>query len=197
MTLGREGISELYHVYGEHEVPAHDDWSGSEQPTRELSEPAPKPPGERRPAAANASSGARARTLRRVAAMALLGAGVGVVATLALHSLRSATGGEGRGAGRAGPGGAASLPPHAPLASIAPAPAGTPRNLLARRRSLAVRRREGAHLHAHPAAVSLSASAVPAGSSLPVVPPPPSRAGVAAIAEAPLGARASEFGFEG
>ncbi|MFI5009969.1 MAG: hypothetical protein ACHQDY_06815 [Solirubrobacterales bacterium] len=191
--LGRERIRELYHVYGEHEVPAHDDWSQSEQPTRELSELDPKPREEPRPERAPVRSGARAHTLRRVATMTLLGAGVGVVAALAQHSLSGSTGGKRRGGG-----GAAPFPTHAPAVPVAAAPPRAPaqRTISALSHSSGARRETSAHPPAHRArpnpaerltVASRSASAIPAESS----------ALAAAPAEGPPPAvQTSEFGFE-
>jgi hypothetical protein len=139
--LGRRRTREVYRVYGEGEVPDREDWSESEPPTRmydedhlpsveyseselptrELGEPAPEPSEEHRHEPVPARPCARRRALRRVAVMTLLGAGVGVVAALALHSLSASTGRE-----RRGEGGAASLPPHALPVPIAGAPARAP-----------------------------------------------------------------------
>ncbi len=153
MRLGR-GPREVYRVYGEDEAPDVDEWSG--EATRELAVECPPPEGPTRefdmdsrqpdaptreldPEATPRTSNephhtrrpyARLDQLRRVAVMALLGIGVGLVAALALHSLRGPAGINGGRAGWAGSGrsrsfgqGAASLSSSSPSVSVAAVPA--------------------------------------------------------------------------
>jgi hypothetical protein len=199
MKLARRRIREVYHVYREGEVPDHDEWSESEQPTRELGELDPKPREEPRPERAPARSGARAHTLQRVATVTLLGAGVGVVAALALHSLSGSTGGKRRGPGRAGPGGAAPSPTYAPPVPVAAAPPRAPaqRTISALSRSSGARRKTLAHPPAHRARANPAKRLTVAGRSASAVPAESSALAAAPAAEGPPPAvQTSEFGFE-
>jgi hypothetical protein len=126
MRLVGRRIREVHHVYGEDEVPDHDEWSQSEQPTRELGEREAEQGAQTSAGVAPARPHTRTRTLHRVLVMTLLGAVVGVVAALGLHSVSGFTGGKRGGAGRAGPGGVALLPTSAPSAAVASVPAGAP-----------------------------------------------------------------------
>jgi hypothetical protein len=144
----RRGPREVYRVYSEDEAPDVDEWS-QEMPTRDLAvehpslatsmyelgmdsrhpeeptrapnpEPTPRSSdGERFPRRPHA----RLAQLRRVAVMTLLGVGVGLVAALAIHSLRGSAVVDGRRAGMAGPAGAASLPPTSSPEPVAVTPA--------------------------------------------------------------------------
>ncbi len=113
----RRGPREVYRVYGEDEAPDVDVWSGAEAPTREFAVPsdesAPRP-----------KSHARLVQLRRVAVMTLLGVGVGLVAALALHSLRGSAVVDGRRTPQGGPARAALLPSTSPLVPVATASTG-------------------------------------------------------------------------
>ncbi len=106
MRLAQRRVREVYRVYGEGEVPDHEEWS---QSTREHGE------GEQ-----------PTRTLHRVVVMTLLGAGVGLVAALALHSVGGFMAGKGGGAGRAGPRGVALLAKSAPRGAVASVPPSAP-----------------------------------------------------------------------
>jgi hypothetical protein len=144
----RRGPREVYRVYGEDDAPDVDEWSGDDAPTQELAVECPQPaptrefdvesrpaevptrPDDPEPAAPPSDEPrykrqpqARLGQLRRVAVMTLLGVGVGLVAALALHSLRAPAGGDGRRAGRAGPEGAASWPSASPSVPVAVVPA--------------------------------------------------------------------------
>jgi hypothetical protein len=159
MRFGR-GPREVYRVYGEDDMPSVDEWSGVQAPTRELDVERPPPDApthgiETEPAAPPSDEPrytrqphARLGQARRVAVMTLLGLGVGLVAALALHSLRAPAGGDGRRAGWAGPGrsgwagpgrsqssgqGAASWPSTSPSVPVVAVPAGahTPRTVRA------------------------------------------------------------------
>ena len=99
VMLRAEALREVYRVYREDEMPARTSGRSAEQPTRELSESESKPGEERQ----CVPSGRRASRCSPGSVMALLGAGVGVVAALALHSLSASMAGkEGRGGVAAG-----------------------------------------------------------------------------------------------
>jgi hypothetical protein len=128
VKLPRRGPREVYRFYGEDEAPDVDEWSAASEPAPESGgfEPAPEPEAPTRelgtwpaPEPGDAPTPVRGRARagqwRRVAVMTLLGAGVGLVVALAIHSLCAPAGVE-----RRGEEGAASLPAHSLSASAAP-----------------------------------------------------------------------------
>ncbi len=217
MKFPRRGPREVYRFYGEDEAPDVDEWFAgpepefeAETPTRELATESVPEPGDVPP---RARRGAGAGQLRRVAVMTLLGAGVGLVAALALHSLRAPVGGE-----RRGEGGVASLPAHSLSASAAPAPAEAPAQrttpvvprvwhaVSMASSSVAIHTAAAAHVAAahatdataaaHATAAHITAAAhatatayTPAATPIPVAAP-------ASGDEAPAQAQAPEFSFE-
>ncbi len=199
MRLPQRRIREVYRVYREGEVPEHEEWSQPEQPTR-----------------VESGRGQRTRTLHRVLVMTLLGAGVGVVAALALHSMSGFMAGK-EGGARLGPGpggipigagprGVASLANPAPRGPVASVPATTPAQptISAPRRLPAVRREAVAHRLGHGVAHLLERRTtthpfVSAAAESPVSPvAEPSSLAAAQVVERPAPAgHTSEFGFEG
>jgi hypothetical protein len=109
MRFPQRRIREVYRVYGEGEVPDSEEWSQPEAPTRGGGADEPS-----------------TRRLHRVVVMTLLGAGVGVVAAFALHSVGGFGGGRGGGTGRAGPGGVALSAKPAPRGALARVQAAAP-----------------------------------------------------------------------
>jgi hypothetical protein len=182
----RRGPREVYRVYGEDEAPDVDEWSGAQAPTRELaiehpqaemstpgldaerrwpeaparetgSEPSPRPSDEPR----FTRLPARLGQARRVAVMTLLGVGVGLVAALAIHSLRGSAVVDGRRAGQAGQGAALwpSTSPSVPIA-VVPARAHPPRTVRASPVHVAAVHPPHGHSKEHKSAARHAASAV-------------------------------------
>jgi hypothetical protein len=194
----RRGPREVYRVYGEHDAPAVDEWSG-EAPTREFAVPSDEARPTRRPHA-------RLGQLRRVAVMTLLGVGVGLVAALALHSLRGSAGIDGRRAGGwAGPGRsrssgqrAASWPSTSPPEPVAvvPARARTSRTVQASPIHVATVGAPRAHSTKHEPPTRRAAPAVYAASYPAVHSAAATPSQGTSEAQSPAAAAQSEFTFE-